>query len=199
MKQGLLGALSAMKEHKHIGRPQFTLADAFQNYRAQTIEGSTTRLNHPLLTIEWQNFITLPKGFTLMPSLGYCSKGDQGNMRINDPAYSMALSVRKSFLKDRLLVTLNASNPFEWADTDVTLFGAREMRTDKHNPRSFYAHVVYRFNTAQSKYKGRGNGHRGRARRHRILCQGDLSLWPTQYMRIARLLAFVLWLFLIGT
>ena len=147
-----------------IWRPQFTLAGEFQNYQAQALDGSALSLNHPVFTIEWKNFITLPKGFTLMPSLGYCSKGDQGNMRINDPIYSMAFSVRKSFMKDKLLVTLNATNPFEWADTDVTLYGAREMRTDKHTPRSFYAHVVYRFNATQSKYKGTGAGEAQKAR-----------------------------------
>lgn len=99
-----------------------------------------------------------------MPSLGYCSKGDQANMRINDNIYYTALSVRKSFMKDKLLVTLNASNLFEWADTNVTLYGAREMRTDQHNPRSFYAHVVYRFNAANNKYKGTGAGEAQKAR-----------------------------------
>ncbi|MBQ0020988.1 MAG: hypothetical protein KBT39_10780 [Bacteroidales bacterium] len=72
--------------------------------------------------------------------------------------------MRCTFLRDKLLGTLNASNPFEWADTDITLYGARKMRTDKHNPRSFYAHLVYRFNTAQSKYKGTGAGEAQKAR-----------------------------------
>lgn len=153
-----------------IWRPQFTLSCSFQSYHAQTLDTSSDSgqgmlcLNRPVLSIQWQNFITLPKGFTLMPSLGYCSKGDQANMRINDDIYYSALSVRKSFMKDRLLVTLNASNPFKLADTNVTLYGAREMQTDKRNPPSFYAHVLYRFNTANSKYKGTGAGEAQKAR-----------------------------------
>lgn len=147
-----------------IWRPQFSFSGSFQSYHAQTLDGCTLNLNRPVLSIQWQNFITLPKGFTLMPSVGYCSKGDQANMRINDNIYYTALSIRKSFMKDKLLVTLNASNPLEWADTNVTLYGAREMRTDQHNPRSFYAHVVYRLNTANNKYKGTGAGEAQKAR-----------------------------------
>lgn len=147
-----------------IWRPQFTLSGSFQSYHAQTLDGSTQNLNRPVLSFQWENFITLPKGFILMPSVGYCSKGDQANTRINDNIYYTALSVRKSFMRNKLLVTLNASNPFEWADTNATLYGAREMRTDLHKPRSFYAHVVYRFNTANNKYKGTGAGEAQKAR-----------------------------------
>lgn len=147
-----------------IWRPQFTLSGTFQNYHAQALDLSSVNLNRPIWAVKWQNFITLPKGFTLMPTLAFTSKGDTGNMRLNSNAYTVDLSVRKSFLRNRLDVTLNASNPFEWADSDVTVYGARQLRTDKHNPRSFYAHVVYRFNAAQSKYKGTGAGEAQKAR-----------------------------------
>ena len=147
-----------------IWRPQFTLSASFQNYQTQALDMSSLSLNRPIFTAKWQNFITLPKGFTLMPTLGFTSKGDTGNMRLNNNAYAMDLSVRKTFLKDRLMVTLNASNPFEWADNDITVYGARELHTDKRNLRSFYAHVVYRFNAVQSKYKGTGAGEAQKAR-----------------------------------
>lgn len=148
----------------NIWRPQLELSGTVQNYRTQTLDGTMRTLNHPLVTVQWQNFISLPKGFTLMPTLGFCSKGDQANVRINDNIYTMALSVRKAMMGGRLLVTLNATNPFEWADTDVTVYGGREMISDKHEPRSFYAHVVYRFNATQSKYKGSGAGSAQKAR-----------------------------------
>lgn len=147
-----------------IWRPQFTLSGSFQNYQTQALDLSSLRLNRPIFTLKWQNFITLPQGYTLMPALGFLSKGDTGNMRLNNNAYTMDLSVRKSFMKNRLTVTLNASNPFEWADTDITVYGARELHTDKRNLRSFYAHVVYRFNAVQSKYKGTGAGEAQKAR-----------------------------------
>ena len=44
------------------------------------------------------------------------------------------------------------------------IYGARQLRTDKHIYRSFYAHIVYRFNAAQSKYKGTGAGEAQKAR-----------------------------------
>lgn len=147
-----------------IWRPQFTLSASFQNYLAQALDGSSFRLNHPILAARWQNFISLPQGYTLMPTLGFTGKGDAGNMRLNNNAYTVDLSVSKSFLKNQLTVTLNASNPFEWADNDITVYGARELHTDKHNLRSFYAHVVYRFNAAQSKYRGTGAGEAQKAR-----------------------------------
>ncbi len=143
---------------KQIWRPQFVLQGSFQNYRTQNLKGEYLNLNRPILSLTWQNFITLPKGFLFMPTLAFNSKGDQGNMRINDNIYSMSFSLRKSFLKNKLDVTLNASNPFELAGTNITLYGAREMQTDKQNPRSFYAHVVYKFNESRSKYKGSGAG-----------------------------------------
>ena len=147
-----------------IWRPQFTLSGSFQNYQTQALDQSVLRLNRPIFAVKWQNFISLPQGYTLMPTLGFTSKGDAGNIRLNNNAYTMDLSVSKSFLKNQLTVTLNASNPFEWADNDLTVYGARELHTDKHNPRSFYAHVVYRFNAAQSKYKGTGAGEAQKAR-----------------------------------
>lgn len=147
-----------------IWRPQFTLSASFQDYHTQALDYSSLNLNRPIFTVKWQNFITLPKGFTLMPSFGFTSKGDTGNMRLNNNSYSMDISVRKSFLKDKLLITLNATNPFEWANNDITVYGARELHTDKHNLRSFYAHVVFRFNAAQSKYKGTGAGEAQKAR-----------------------------------
>lgn len=147
-----------------IWRPQFTLSASFQEYKTQALDLSSLHLNRPIAVVKWQNFITLPKGFTLMPSFGFTSKGDTGNMRLNNNSYAMDFSIRKSFLKNQLTVTLNASNPFEWADNDITVYGARELHTDKHNPRSFYAHVVYRFNAVQSKYKGTGAGEAQKAR-----------------------------------
>lgn len=143
---------------KQIWRPQFVIQGSFQNYRTQDLQGNFFHLNRPMLSLTWQNFITLPKGFLFMPTLAFNSKGDEGNMRINENIYSMSFSLRKSFLKNKLDVTLNASNPFEWADNNITLYGARKMSTDKQNPRSFYANVVYKFNESRSKYKGSGAG-----------------------------------------
>lgn len=147
-----------------IWRPQLTLSGSFQGYQAQALDMSSLRLDRPIFAAKWQNFITLPKGFMLMPSFAFTSKGDAGNMRLNSNSYAMDLSVRKSLLKDKLTITLNASNPFEWADADATIYGARQLRTDKHIYRSFYAHIVYRFNAAQSKYKGTGAGEAQKAR-----------------------------------
>ena len=149
---------------RQIWRPQMTLGLEFQNYRAQRLDGSFFHLNHPVATIQWQNFISLPKGFLFMPSFVFNSKGDTGNIHINDCICSMAFSLRKSFLKNKLDVTLNATDPFELADSNVTLYGGREMSTNVHKLRSFYAHVVYRFNESRSKYKGTGAGEAQKAR-----------------------------------
>lgn len=149
---------------KQIWRPQFVVTGSFQNYCTQDLQGASFHLNRPMVSIVWQNFISLPKGFLFMPTLAFNSKGDEGNFRINKNIYSMHFSLRKSFLKNKLDVTLNATNPFEWAGNDITLYGAREMSTDKQNPRSFYAQVVYKFNETRSKYKGRGAGEAQKAR-----------------------------------
>lgn len=50
------------------------------------------------------------------------------------------------------------------ADADTTIYGARQLNTDKHIYRSFYTHVVYRFNAASNKYKGSGAGESQKAR-----------------------------------
>ncbi len=149
---------------KQIWRPQFVVQGAFQNYCTQDLQGQAIHLNHPVLTLQWKNFISLPKGFLFMPTLGFVSKGDEGNARINKNIYSMSFSLRKSFLKNKLDVTLNAEEPFELAGSDLTLFGAREMSTDRLKPRSCYAHIVYRFNESRSKYKGSGAGDAQKAR-----------------------------------
>lgn len=141
-----------------IWRPQWTAMVNLQDYTCEALDGEMIKLNHPLCSVSWQNILSLPKGFLMTLTVGFASKGDQANMRINKPTVSMSFMLQRSFFKKQLDVMLGINNPFELSNSNVTLYGPREMRTNTRVPRMFYVRLTYKFNEAQSKYKGTGAG-----------------------------------------
>ncbi|MDO5447079.1 MAG: outer membrane beta-barrel family protein [Prevotellaceae bacterium] len=117
--------------------------------------------NNPMYFLQTNNAFILKNNWQLEVNYQYTSKMSDEIMNKVKPTQSLDLSVQKSFLKDNAL-TFNLS----WVDVFnsniyhfETDFGSYiiNQSADSRTP-GVVLRVSYRFNSAQSKYKGTGAG-----------------------------------------
>ena len=112
----------------------------------------------PLWMIRFSNNLRLPKGFLLDVTGSFVSKGHSENVCMNKPRVDMSASLHKSFFNESLIVQLNANNILE-SKQNVTIYsGIRSLQQTQVLHRQISLTLRYKFNTAQSKYKGTGAG-----------------------------------------
>ena len=75
------------------------------------------------------------------------------------------LSVTKTFFNDRLSIKVAGHNLFDAQEHIDLNYGLRKLHQDSHRDlRELQVTVRYKFNTAQSKYRGTGAGSDEKAR-----------------------------------
>ena len=86
--------------------------------------------------------------------------GADENNYMRKPSFRADLSLYKSFLKDKLSLSLYVSDLFKTGKTDLTMFYGAMREAIYHAPamRDINLTVRYKFNTSRSKYKGTGAG-----------------------------------------
>ena len=139
----------------------------FQNYKSPCADGSTITLNHPYLTLVWQNDLELPHGFRLNASAQWATHGDYNNFRITRHRLYTNIGVQRDFNLKRygsLTLDVRCHDLFHTNQTDCIVYGFREITT--HNParRTFTVDLTWKFNEARSKYRGSGAGDKQKAR-----------------------------------
>ena len=147
--------------------PMWSFITQLQDYQSPTADGSTITLNHPWFILGWQNDIELPYGFRLNASLQWYSKGDYNNFRMTSTRLFTNVGLQRDLNLKRmgtLTFDLRCSDIFHTNKTDAIVFGYRELTT--HNParRTFVLDLTWKFNEAQSKYRGSGAGEKQKAR-----------------------------------
>jgi hypothetical protein len=122
--------------------------------------GEEVQMDHALPVIQFDNTLTLPKGFTLNCDYTFQGKGDSRVYHMLKPTNTLNASVRKSFLKNALAVEVFANDILDDESTEMRMYSnAYSLRMwSKRSMRTYGITLRYNFNTTQSKYKGTGAG-----------------------------------------
>ena len=147
--------------------PMWNLMVAFQNYKTPCAEGSIITLNHPFVDLYWNNDIELPHDWRLNAAMHLQSKGDYDNFRITHAPFIVSVGVQRDINLHRLgTLTIDArcNDIFNTNKTGATVFGPRETTALNPTRRTFTLSLTWKFNPAQSKYRGSGAGEKQKAR-----------------------------------
>ncbi len=137
--------------------PQLGLAIQKQWYEGETPCGKA-KFNKPIGSITFRNNFKLPKGILMDLNGSWTSKGHQNNIYLADDMINTNVSLYKSFLKDRLILQLQANNIFNPKQIVTIYSGIRVLQNTQAMHRQLLLTVRYKFNTTRSKYKGTGAG-----------------------------------------
>ena len=137
--------------------PQLGLALQKQWYEGETPQGKT-KFNTPIGSVTFRNNFKLPKGFLLDVNGSWTTKGYQNNIYLADDMFDLNASLYKSFLKDKLILQLQAYNIFNPKQVATVYSGIRVMQNTQVMHRQISLTLRYKFNTTRSKYKGTGAG-----------------------------------------
>ena len=104
------------------------------------------------------NFQILPT-LTANVNFNFTSRGDMENVTLSEPRYLLDIGATKTFLNDRLSIQVTGHNLLNSQEHYKLRYGLRTMcQTQRRDVREVEFTVRYKFNAAQSKYKGTGAG-----------------------------------------
>ncbi|MDE6180609.1 MAG: TonB-dependent receptor [Phocaeicola sp.] len=116
-------------------------------------------LNKPICTLTWRNNFSLPANIMADVDVVYNTYGTMQNMYQQKNAYNISFSLYKSFCKKRLTIQMQANNLLETANYDALIYSGIRTMTDYITTfRQCSFTLRYKFNQAQSRYKGTGAG-----------------------------------------
>lgn len=119
----------------------------------------------PIFVIQFNNNIKILPTLTANANLDITTKGDMENVSLTRAVCNLNLSLTKTFLNDRLSVKIAGRNLLDAQESVVLRYGLRNMCQESHrDSRELQVTVRYKFNTAQSKYRGTGAGSDEKAR-----------------------------------
>ena len=160
----LIVTLGAQKNVKlgsnAIWMPQYNVSLMKPWFKADFL-GKQMTFNHPMLTVQLGNIITLPHDWLLQADFNIHSHGHPGaNVYVNCTNPMLSLSVSKDFIKRRLNVKLSGNDLFNGGVNRTILYSNRMMfrKTEDNDSRCVTLSLRYRFNVTPSKYKGTGAG-----------------------------------------
>jgi hypothetical protein len=113
----------------------------------------------PIWIAQFNNNFQLTPSLTASADFSFTSKGDQENVSLTKALYQLDLSLTKSFLNDRLSVQVKGHNLLNSQQHVRLNYGERTLwQNFNQDSREVEFTVRYKFNAAQSKYKGTGAG-----------------------------------------
>ncbi len=113
----------------------------------------------PIWIAQFNNNFRLTPTLTASADFSFTSKGNQENISLTKARYRLDLSVTKSFLGDHLSVMVKGHNLLNSQEHVRLNYGARTLwQNSRNDSREVEFTVRYKFNAAQSKYKGTGAG-----------------------------------------
>ena len=115
------------------------------------------KFDNPMLGISLGNTLMLPRKFILYAAAYYNTEHDWMHLELGK-RYDVYISINKSMFKDQLNLTLYSSGIFRSDENDTMLSGNREINIYTRDYAEIGIRVRYKFNTAESKYKGTGAG-----------------------------------------
>ena len=147
--------------------PTWFIYAQFQNYKSLCANGSEITLSRPYVNIGWDNTVELPHGWRLSAGMRLATKGDIDNTRLIRNCFRCDFGVQRDFNLRRLgtlTADLRCYDIFNTNKNGGIIYGIRELTV--HNParRTFSLDLTWKFNEAQSKYRGSGAGDKQKAR-----------------------------------
>ncbi len=136
--------------------PRLRLNLAGQHFSIETSEG-IKKLNTPIVFFNFFNNISLGKGFNITGEVSGRTRGDMDVVTLK-PSWQVNFGVSKSM--KNWFFQLQATDIFKTARNSMITYGT-QMTLDKWNysdSQALRLIVRYSFNTALSKYKGKGAG-----------------------------------------
>ena len=117
--------------------------------------GKEKSFHDPYYIFSLYNGFHLPKGWYLNLSFSYRSSGTYDYLTINS-VHNCDFQLYKSFLKDRLSLSLNVNDIFNTKryKTDGTYGNVRFQQQKWEDTRSVQLRLTYRFNQAKKQYRG---------------------------------------------
>jgi hypothetical protein len=113
----------------------------------------------PIWLIQFDNNFQIMPTLTANVNFSFTSSGDMQNVTLTKPNYLLSMGVTKTFLNDRLSVKIAGYNLLGSQEHYKLNYGLRKMRQTQRRDHSEVEFTVrYKFNAAQSKYKGTGAG-----------------------------------------
>jgi hypothetical protein len=160
----LTATLSAQKNVKLCDgitwTPQYNVS-LMKPWLKSTFLGEEKNFNHPMLTLQLGNIVTLPHDWLLQADFNMHTHGNTGsNIWVDCTNAMLSLSVSKDFFKGRLNVKLSGNDLFNGGINHVMLYCNRMMfrKMEDNDSRCIQFSLRYRFNVTPSKYKGTGAG-----------------------------------------
>lgn len=121
--------------------------------------GKIMKLNRPLGTFRFDNAIHLPWDIWLNVDFSARTSGNGDNYYLK-PYWQCNLGLYKSFANDRWSVKLQLNDVFDTWRQDIISYDALSSISAKkiYDTRDLSVTIRYNFNSARSRYKGRGAG-----------------------------------------
>ncbi|MBQ9576833.1 MAG: outer membrane beta-barrel protein [Muribaculaceae bacterium] len=158
-------------DHEDAMRVMLTFSPRWEFYQPSLTLGvlkEWVKIPSPIGCISPKNPIWIAEfnnNFQIMPSLtanvnfSFTSSGDMQNVTLTKPNYRLNIGATKTFLNDRLSIRITGYNLLGAQEHYKLNYGLRMMRqTQRRDTREVELTVRYKFNAAQSKYKGTGAG-----------------------------------------
>ena len=158
-------------DHKDAMRVMLTFSPRFGLYQPSLTLGiikEWIKIPSPVGFITPKNpawIAQLNNNFQILPTLtanvnfNFTSRGDMENVTLSEPRYLLDLGATKTFLNDRLSIQVTGHNLLNSQEHYKLRYGLRTMcQTQCRDVREVEFTVRYKFNAAQSKYKGTGAG-----------------------------------------
>ena len=119
----------------------------------------------PIWIAQFNNNFRFTPTLTASVDFSLTSKGDQENVSLTRALSLLDLSATKTFFNDRLSVKVGGTNLLNSQQHVSLRFGKRTLyQQNRRDTRQVELTVRYKFNAAQSKYKGTGAGEDEKAR-----------------------------------
>ena len=156
-----LNALNSTVGFRHkVGfwSPTLTLSIAKQWHHLSTVDGRKD-LSKPVVRVRYDNTFNFPENWTAMLSFDFTGAGDVHNQS-NRSRHSLDASVAKTFFSGDLTIRADATDLLNRSYLRYSIYNevGRITCLDTWPNRSIRLSVRYSFNTASSRYKGRGAG-----------------------------------------
>ena len=122
--------------------------------------GDEKSMDAPIPFMSLTNTFVLPLGFRVSLDYNYTGKGCERVYELTRATHNLDISVRKSFLEDALCIELKGTDLLNRQAQTVRMFSNMYdiYQENIFDSRQVVLTVRYKFNSANSKYKGTGAG-----------------------------------------
>ena len=128
--------------------------------------GKEKSMNTPIPFMACSNTLMLPVGFMLSLDYSYTGKGCQRVYELTKATHNLDVALTKTFLDNTLSVELKGTDLLHMQAQTVRMFSNMYDIYQKNffDSRQVVLTVRYKFNSANSKYKGTGAGEQQKSR-----------------------------------